>query len=423
MPTQSQAPTSLAWTWGIWVIFGALLFLQPNYRWSDDARTAPYGSDYLQEWVAGRVILAGDADRLYDWDHSRRLQHDPAVVGYEIDGDGYYPVVYPPYWYILCAPLSLLPLKWAAPAWLTLLTAVWFFGLRWCARSDGPLGRAMTRAPQLALVSAPLLLTYGMGQKSGLVALIVLVTAVLLEQRRFRTAGAVLALIAFKPHFALLLGIPLVLRFGLPFLTGCLATGLGWALLTYAVDGALFGEFLHVTLESLAGDYTSHGGYRLDDAHNWAGFWGRAIGLGATAHTLGRIWSVGTLFVVAIVVARKRQQPLTAAEWGVLTLGLVLASPHLYGYDLTLLLVPAWWMLRTLDARPPFAIGIGAVTWWGLSMLPHMARETAVPVQWSVVALASLFAFCVARAFGFGWSPSIAMGPKPGVASASIEST
>lgn len=377
-----------------------MLAFQPNYAWNDGFRAAPYGSDFLQEWIGGRIVLNGETSRLYDWDYATSLQHDVNVVGYHRGGDGYYPMVYPPYWYIACAPLAAIPLKWAAPIWLGLITAVWFFGIRWLMRSDDRLGRAIARAPQLAVIVGPILLCYGLGQKAGLVTMLLLVSAVLLEKRKIRTAGLIFGLLAFKPHFALLLGIPLALRFGLPFITGAATTLLGCIALVYAVDAQMLGDFIAVAMQSALGDYTSHAGYRLDDAHNWAGFWNRLIGVGESAHSLATIWSLATVGAMVIVALRRIGRPITTAEWSVFICGLVLASPHFYGYDLAVLLLPIYWLLRDLDSRPQLAIGCGAILWYGLTSLPHLAKGTVVPIQWSALVVA--IGFCASLAMCCG---------------------
>lgn len=405
LPNSKQEQSLLRWTWAIWLIFAAMLAFQPNYAWIEGSRTAPYGSDFVQEWIGAKIILSEQPLRLYDWDHATRLQHDPDVVGYHRGGDGYYPMVYPPYWYIACAPFALIPLKYAAPIWLGLMTAVWFFGLRWAIRSDGRLGRAISRAPQLALISGPILLSYGLGQKSVFLVMIVLATAVFLEQGKIRRAGLICALLAFKPHLLILLGVPLTLRFGLRFLTGCLATSLGLVLLTYAINGALLGEFLHVALESVTGDYSSHAGYRLDDAHNWAGLWARMVGLGSTAKLLTSTASIATFAAMCVVAVRRLGKTPNVAEWGVFTCGLVLASPHFYGYDLAILLVPAYFLIREFDETPSQAIGVGAGLWYAITVLPHLSKGDAVPVQWSATIVLISFAACLTSIYCWNIAP------------------
>lgn len=399
LPRQKEQ-VSLRWTWSVWIVFAGMLAFQPNYAWKDGTRTAPYGSDFLQEWIGGRIVLSGESSRLYDWDYATALQHNPDVVGYSRGGDGFYPMVYPPYWYIACAPFVVIPLKWAAPLWLGFLTAVWFFGIRWLMRADGKLGKAIGRAPQLAVICGPLLLSYGLGQKAGLITLTLLVTAVLLEHRRILTAGLVFGLLAFKPHMALLMGIPLALRFGTRFVIGSTTTLVAALLLTVAVDPALLGHYIQVAMENASGNYSAHAGYRLDDAHNWAGFWNRLFGVGETSRTLTAIWSLATVGVVAFIAARRFGKAVTTSEWTVFTCGLILASPHFYGYDLAILLLPGWWLIRDLDSRPTAAVVCGVVVWYGLMVLPHLAKDPIIPFQWTAFAVLLTLSFSVARELG-----------------------
>lgn len=390
-PDQTPSKPSAAWTWGVWLAFLGLILFQPNYQWTDGTRSAPYGSDFLQDWIGGWMVLHGDAANLYNWAHSAALQKDASVVGYERTDDGYYPMVYPPYWYIVASPFAAIPLRWAAVAWLAFVCGVWFFSLRWVARTDTRMGRTLERSPQLALLTIPLLVSLAMGQKSLLIVAALLVAVVLLERRQFVRAGVVIGLLAFKPHFVVLLGLPLALRFGWRFVGGLSLAGVGWAALTAAVDISLFTTYTGVVLDSMSSGYSSHLGYELNESHNWNAFWTLLCGTGTAASLVTRVFSVATVVCTAWIAWRRRGELLTVGEWLVVIVGLILASPHLYTYDLSILLVNAWLCLGLLDEQRERQIGFGVLTWLALSVGSTLVAGDAIPVQWTVAILAGVY--------------------------------
>ena len=381
--------TPVRWTWGLWPVLAVLLIWQPNFQWTDGPREKPYGSDFLQDYAGAHVLLRGDTSRLYDVGYFTSVQKDPAVLGYEAVGRGYYPPVYPPWWYAVQTPLATIPLRWAAPAWLAALCLTWFLALRWCLGRDEALAVAARSAPLLLLVSGPLLLCLALGQKSLLLASILLVCATLLREGRVRTAGAVLGLLVFKPHLMLLLAGPLVLRYGLPMLTGGLLTVLAAVGLATAIDPTLTGNYIGF-LAAEVGDYAASGGYDLSDTHNWSGLWARLFGFGQTAWTLNVICTAATLALMAAISLRRRRPP-SALEWTAWVTGAVLASPHFYSYDLLILVVPAVFCLRDLVPAGPRRRFAAFLLWLGLTILPQTAGEGTLAVQWSAVILAGVF--------------------------------
>src|SRR5262245_50513636 len=103
------------------------LFYSPHYQVlralrlaAEHGRLVPlepdpaFGGDFLSEWSAGVMIREGDRRRLYDPAYADEVHHDPAVMGIRFDEDKHLYLFYPPAYYLLVAPLSLLPIQWAA---------------------------------------------------------------------------------------------------------------------------------------------------------------------------------------------------------------------------------------------------------------------------------------------------------------------
>jgi hypothetical protein len=114
-------------TWAVsfiaFLIVGWLLAFAPGYRWTPTVETAgPFGNDFLQEWVGGRMILSGDAKQLYDPITFDQRQHDEKLVGFQWKRDAYFPPVYPPPHYTLATAIAWIPYRIAVTTWLIILS-------------------------------------------------------------------------------------------------------------------------------------------------------------------------------------------------------------------------------------------------------------------------------------------------------------
>ena len=394
-----RASRATGWVWAFLPILAGVLLLQPNYDWdAGRPRQNPYGSDFLQEYVGGRIVLGGQSHRLYDGELSRTLQADAEFLGYEPTGPGYYPMVYPPFWYAAVAPLSIVPLRWAAPVWLVVLGGAWVAVLRWASAGDARTGRALRRSAPVLLLAGPLLLSLAMGQKSILLTASLLMCVLLIERGRLSAAGVALGLISFKPHLMLLLAGPLVLRYRWRFLRGLLAAAAAATAIGFLVSGEAMAGYAVFIGRSLDGSYSGHAGYRLIETHNWAGLWERAMGPGAMSRQATLLWSVATLVFVSMVAVTNRGRPLSPTGWTAVVLSAVLVSPHFYSYDLLLLAVPAVLLVRQIDGQPRRAVLRGMAGLLTLTLLPRVSGYfPTFSLQWSTLFLATAFFVCCVR--------------------------
>ncbi len=317
------------------VLAVTIISLAPNWDATVQSRSDPYGGDFLQEWVGGRAIVTGNADELYDLDASRRRQHDAVTLGFQWDTQRYFPVVYPPFWYFLCAPLAMLPYQAAAIIWLLLMTASLVAAL-WLLRKLFPDAWWLP----VFCISYPVIISLTTGQKGTLLLLILTATFWLLKTQRHLAAGAIFALIAFKPHLALLIGLFMLLKRQWSFVAGCgvtLAIQLG---LCGLLGMDVCRQFVDVCLGM--GNYMESGGYQLEQGFSlWSACqllfasplvakWAAAIA------TLGIVAGVFSLLLGKLEPAGER----FPIQFSAMVLGTILVSPHFYVYDLTVLMLP-----------------------------------------------------------------------------------
>jgi hypothetical protein len=91
-----------------------LPFFAANFQTERSPNSGPLAGDFPQEYIGGYIVLHGDRQRFYDPQYSDALQHDPAVVGTTYSDGRFLPMIYPPFYYLLIAPLSMLPYYTAA---------------------------------------------------------------------------------------------------------------------------------------------------------------------------------------------------------------------------------------------------------------------------------------------------------------------
>jgi hypothetical protein len=159
---------------------------------------APFGRDFVNYWMGGRLALDGQLDLLTDL----RAYNALIVERFGHSADDFFVFSYPPSLLPFLVPFGALPYLPALIAWTTINLAL----LIWSARLIGADRRAL-----VATALAPATLTMAVyGQFSGAVAALAVV-AVTRAARRPALAGLCLALISVKPQLAAAIGLIMLL--------------------------------------------------------------------------------------------------------------------------------------------------------------------------------------------------------------------
>ena len=189
------------------------------------------GNDFTQVWVAGRAALEGHAADSYDL--ARHLENLKAAFGPDCRFAWHYP------------PVFLLP----SAAMALFEPQVGYLG--WCALSGALFFLALSRAAgrlDLAFIAFahPLVFTNLAYGQNGLFTAGLMTLGLVLLDRRPALAGLCFGLLAFKPHFAMLAPLLLLVSGRWTALISCAAT----VIVTCLASLALFGTepwtgFLH----------------------------------------------------------------------------------------------------------------------------------------------------------------------------------
>lgn len=317
----------------------------------------PFFGDFMAFWSAGRAALDGHVAEIHD-----RAMLWPLQQSIAPDVKFYAPWNSPPTFLLIVCVLALAPYPVAAIAFLV-GTALLFF---WAIRQFLP----DTRALIFPATAPAVIYQIGTVQAGMLIAGISGLALHWLDKRP-RLAGALVGLLAIKPHLAIMW--PLFLALSgrwRAFAAAAIAT-----IAFVAFAGLVFGfESYERWFESLAASQSLITEQRVTTPA-YASLYANLLGLGAphavalSLHALSAVAGV----VAACLVFRTKDAALGGAALCAATL---LVSPYLFFYDFTLLLIGA-----ALLGVPRTPLGYAAATLaWGAALSVAIGYYIALPL-------------------------------------------
>lgn len=343
------------------ILLAAYYGYSPNFRVADNQNL--FGGDYFQEWFGGRLVTESDLASYYDPARAESLQHDPQFTGLSWESPNYFPLVYPPFHYAIASPLSNLPYRQAACIWAALMTACYLIAAVMLARhflACGPdwLAPYSLAILPIGLAFAPIAESLLTNQKGTLCLLIVCATFLFLHRDKPFAAGLSFGWLFFKPQLALPIMLVMLWKRQWWFTAGLLTTLSLLMILALTTGTDACWQYLQFIGQ--APQYIYNAGYSVSRSHCLDSFF---HGLLEGHETIARSLAViGTLFLAgfALWVVRgplRFDSHRFGLQFSSLILITVLISPHLYAYDLSLLLLPfvlilsITWRLRASTFR------------------------------------------------------------------------
>lgn len=286
---------------------------------------ARYVPDFVTFWAVGREILAGHAAAVYDWPTLKPLEE--AVVG---PFGGYLGWAYPPTFLFVCAVLALLPYSAAFLVWIAGTFAAYLAAIRTIVGD---------RVGYFLAAAFPAVLANCLVGQNAFLSAGLIGGALALVETRPLCAGALIGLLAYKPHLGLLFPIALVMGGRWRVIAGAA----GVVAVTAAASALAFGSetwraFFTNISPALTFDGAAWG--KLQSAFGLV----RALGGGERL-----AWSVHIAVALAAAVAvavlwrSRARYEIKAAALGT---AMALATPHLLAYDLVILAVPIAFLFR-----------------------------------------------------------------------------
>ena len=311
-------------------------------------------SDFVSFYAAGKLVLAGTPALAYDQDAHYLAQQAARGVGAP-----YQFFFYPPVYLLVCAALATLPYYVAFAVFQIATLAPFLLVARAILRAHG----WAWAAPVLAF--PPVFWTIGLGQNAFLTAALFGGFSLLLD-RKPATAGMLMGLLCYKPHFGVLVPIALIAggrwrAFTAAAATLCTFIGLSVVLFGAETWWAYLGAALNAKTVFATGRIDFAGIVSIFGAERLMGF---AV---APAYALQAVASLEMVMLVALIW--RRDLPATV-RFATLLAATLLAVPITLLYDHVLLLLAILWLVR--EARDN-----GFLPWERLSLAGIFAMSLA----------------------------------------------
>ena len=346
----------------------------------------PFGEDFINFWAAPRLALLHRVGEVYDLARFQQFEMD--TVGADLHLHAY---SYPPILILLTLPLGLVGY---VPAYCLWQVAGWA-GFALCLRRLAP------RSWLLAAVALPAVYLSLWGGQNGLFTAAIIGAGLARLDKAPAQAGAILALMAYKPQFAPLIPVALLAGGHARALLAFCATALALTLAATLVFGIDIWPAYAQQAEMM----------RTLVLENGEGVWMRMLSAFVFLRHLGLPVAVSyagqaavSLGMLAAVALTWRSSAPREIKDSVLALGLLLFSPYFSDYDLAVLAFVPFWLARVApDAARP--------QWWlataGIALAPILASPSAYLVGTAVggalLLPAAALAVAMARPYWGGW--------------------
>jgi alpha-1,2-mannosyltransferase len=318
----------------LWVYFSCIYFKDWGYRILSGVKlidNIPMGGDFSHYWIGAHLALTEDPSAVYD---PARLQAaSAAFFGVKVRLAWFYP----PSFLLIVLPLAFFPYLNALAVWLLTTLGAYL----WVIRRIAPHPITILAA----LIFSATIQNFGFGQ-NGFLSTALLGGGLLLMDRYPLAGGALLGLLTYKPHLAVLVPVALVAGRHWKTLLAMLATALGLVLASMLVLGhqvwvVFLTKNIPGVLKSIQnGRIMESGPFPWDKMPSFFSAL-NSTGIGLLPALI--LQGIIMLGIAASVFWVWRQEASLAVRGSFLALGTLLFTPYLFTYDLCLLaLVLAW---------------------------------------------------------------------------------
>jgi hypothetical protein len=299
-----------------------------------DGAGRPFGDDFVNYWTAAYLAVHDRAADIYDALAFHAAQQ--AAVGPQVGGFHY---SYPPTTLVLTAPLEALPYVAALFAWLAAGWLAFYVVLR----------AIVPRHAVLLALATPAVFVNTVNGQNGTWTAALLGGGLVVLDRRPVLAGVLFGLLAYKPHFGILIPVALL-------------AGRRWHAFAAAAVTALAvaaASVLWLGVDVYAGYIQQIEMLRHAVLEDGAGVWHRMMSIFVAARRLGA--DVATAYLVQGVFALAAATTV-AVPWlrdapanirnAALLIGTCVASPYLQDYDLVFGALAAVWLVGAAGDDP-----------------------------------------------------------------------
>lgn len=343
---------------------------------------APIVGDFVNQYAASIFAIHGHPALVYNL-HRQHLQQISVLRGASTD---LWAFEYPPMYLLMVLPLSLLPLAWSWVMFETVTLAGYVAVIRRVAPRAGALW--------LAIAFPAVIINFMCGQ-NGFVTTALMGGGLLLMESRPILAGTLFGLMVYKPQFAVLVPLALLVDRRWRVL---IATGLS-AVLFVAASLAIFGEptwrafigSIPFTQKTVL-DNGALGFYQLLSIFGAIRMWGGGLKMAYAFQAALAMYAA-----IAVIWVWRSDQPF-ALKAATLAAGSLMVSPYLLQYDLVLLALPiAWTAMEALEhGFLPFEKFVLSLAWFVPRIALSAGEIAKIPV--APIAIVALMTMILRRA-------------------------
>ena len=297
-----------------------------------DSQGRPIGTDFSQVWTAGRMVLDGRAANVWSWDAHRAVQE-------QFHGRGlteWYGWHYPPPFLLIAAALATLPYLPALFVWqaATLLPFAW-------------LTRRFTGRPEawLFVLAAPVTLICVLHGHNGFLTALLLGGGLMLLEKRPFAAGLLLGCLVYKPQFALVLPLLLLVLWNWRAIAGAALSSLALIAITLAIWGwPVWQAFLDSVplTQAIVIEQGRTGWEKIMSPFSAVRSWGGSIAIAYAVQAVFTGASIGT----TLWLARKARPDIRNAA---VTAAVLISTPYVLDYDYVVLLAGIAFLWRDAE--------------------------------------------------------------------------
>jgi hypothetical protein len=323
-----------------------------------DWRGRPIGTDFSQVWTAGRMVLDGRAADVWNWDAHFAVQkqfHGPGLT--ELYGWHY-----PPPFLLIAAALATMPYLPALFVWqaATLAPFAWLIR-RFTGRPDA----------WLFVLAAPVSLVCVMHGHNGFLTALLLGGGLMLLEKRPFAAGLLLGCLVYKPQFALVLPLLLLVVWNWRAIAGAAVSSLALIATTLALWGwpvwQAFLDSLPLTRRVVIEAGTT-GWEKIMSPFSAVRSWGGSV---EAAYAVQGVFTLAAI-AATLWLARKARPDLRNAA---VTAAVLISTPYVLDYDFVVLLAGIAFLWRDAQRHGwlPWEKSGLALVW----IVPLVARNIA----------------------------------------------
>jgi hypothetical protein len=340
--------------------------------WILDASGRPIHTDFTNVYAAGRLVLEGHAAAAYDW-NLHYAAENALVAHSQAEYLGWH---YPPPFLLIAGLLATLPYAAAFLVWMAATLPLYLMTIRTIVGD---------RIGWLVGGAFPCLMPNIISGQNGFLTASLVGGALALLESQPVAAGICLGLLTYKPQFGILFPFVLIAGGHWRVMAAAAVTAAVLALVTIVAFGTTpWTEFFHwLPLTSkalLTQDHTAWADHT--DWYKFQSLFAMVRLFGGSATLAWLLQSALTVVVAVALIAMWRSKWIAfELKAAALAVGILLATPYVYLYDLAILAVSVAFLVRLAiktDFRPGEAAGLALITALVL-ILPFLGMPPGLP--------------------------------------------